>query len=86
MVCKRTFALAVLFASVTTAGFTQTPAPVFNPFQMRGSPQEEAACNPDARRHCKTAGDDELTVLRCLQANRTKISKACVKVLESHGQ
>jgi hypothetical protein len=54
----------------------------------RGTTQEEAACRRDVRKFCQdiptSAGS--LTFLRCLQENRSKISKACQNVLASHGQ
>jgi hypothetical protein len=55
-----------------------------NPF--RGTPEEEAACAPDASRFCKDAIPDTFRVLACLQENRQKIRKVCLKVLEDHGQ
>jgi len=55
---------------------------------LRGTSQEEAACRRDVRKFCQdiptTAGT--LSFLSCLKENRSKISKACQKVLESHGQ
>jgi Cysteine rich repeat len=52
----------------------------------QGTPQERAACAPDVRKFCKSANDDTMRVLACLQANRGKITSACNKVLVSHGQ
>jgi hypothetical protein len=67
---------------------SQRPAPLPNPFTelMRGTPEEQAACRPDANKHCRDAEPDPMRVLGCLQQNRTKLSKPCLKVLESHGQ
>jgi hypothetical protein len=64
------------------------PLPLPNPFQalFKGTPQEQAACAPDADKFCKAMGSDELRVLGCLQRNRQQISMACRRVLESHGQ
>jgi hypothetical protein len=53
---------------------------------QQGTPDERAACAPDVRKFCKSANDDTMRVLACLQANRGKISAACNKVLVSHGQ
>jgi hypothetical protein len=53
---------------------------------QQGTPQERAACGPDVRKFCKSAAEDTMRVLACLQANRGKISAACNKVLVSHGQ
>jgi hypothetical protein len=66
----------------------QQPPQLPNPFQglFKGTPQEQAACAPDADKFCKAMGSDELRVLGCLQRNRPQISAACRRVLESHGQ
>jgi hypothetical protein len=53
---------------------------------QQGTPQERAACAPDVRKFCKSANEDTMRVLACLQANRAKISAACNKVLVSNGQ
>ena len=54
--------------------------------QQQGTPQERAACAPAVRKFCKSANEDTMRVLACLQANRAKIGAACNKVLVSHGQ
>lgn len=51
-----------------------------------GTEEERAACSPDARKFCKTAGSEEMAVLFCLKENREKLSKACRKVLADNGQ
>jgi hypothetical protein len=49
-----------------------------------GTPQEQQACTRDAQRFCrKELGDD--TAQQCLQQNRTKLSRRCEKVFQSHG-
>ncbi|MGI8527273.1 MAG: cysteine rich repeat-containing protein [Pseudolabrys sp.] len=53
---------------------------------FQGTPQEQAACNPDATRYCVSALPDTFRVLACLQDHRKKLRKACLKVLEDHGQ
>jgi hypothetical protein len=58
--------------------------PIANIFQ--GTPQEQAACRPDATKMCREYLADNMRVLTCLQANRARISVACRTVLESHGQ
>ena len=55
-----------------------------NPFQ--GTPEEQAACAPDATSLCKDAIPDTFRVLACLKENRQRIRKVCLKVLEDHGQ
>jgi hypothetical protein len=83
MISWRTSACVALFlATGMTLVTAQTAAP--NPFQ--GTQQEQQACQRDAVRYCKDAMPDTFRVLACLQTNRTKISKACRAVLESHGQ
>ena len=54
--------------------------------QMNGTPEDRAACEPDARRYCKNAMPDNMRVLSCLQQNRRKISRACQAVLTKYGQ
>jgi hypothetical protein len=51
-----------------------------------GTPEEQAACAPDAHRFCKDEIPDNLRVLQCLKTERERISKACRVVLETHGQ
>jgi hypothetical protein len=84
----KTCALIVLTQILGTMAFAQDdklpgPQPV-NPFQ--GTPEEQAACAPDASRFCKDAIPDTFRVLGCLQENRQRIRKVCLKVLEDHGQ
>ena len=56
--------------------------------QAGGTPEEEAACRPDVRRFCHAipAGSPDGVFLACLQDHRAKLRKACLHVLESHGQ
>jgi Cysteine rich repeat len=51
-----------------------------------GTPQEQQACAPDARRLCSKVTQDEMTVLSCLVQQRTKLSQACRQVLVRYGQ
>ena len=53
---------------------------------QQGTPQERAACALAVRKFCKSANEDTMRVLACLQANRARIGAACNKVLVSHGQ
>jgi Cysteine rich repeat len=64
------------------------PLPLpFPPLPMpQGTPEERAACAPDVKKYCEAALPDTMRVLSCLQANRTRISGACNRVLVSHGQ
>lgn len=53
-----------------------------------GTAEEQAACRPDVVKFCKPtgSGNDEMAILFCLKENRTKLSKACLKVLADNGQ
>jgi hypothetical protein len=53
---------------------------------LQGTAEEQAACAPDSNKFCRDAIPDTLRVLACLQENRRKLRKACLKVLEDHGQ
>ena len=55
---------------------------------QQGTPQEQQACRRDSIKFCReeSSANDTFRVLACLKDNRAKISKACQKVLESHGQ
>jgi hypothetical protein len=81
-------ALAILIIGGVATAVAQQPVSPLNPFAhlFSGTPQEQAACHPDAVKLCKSVGTDEFRVLGCLQQNRSQISAACRKVLESHGQ
>lgn len=81
--------LAATFVFFASGALAQAPAPApFPPFPnlFQGTPEEQAACAPDSTRYCKAAEPDTFRVLACLQQNRAKISRACRRVLESHGQ
>ena len=55
--------------------------------QNRGTKQEQDACSRDVRRHCRPVMDQgDMVILSCLQQNRKKLSKGCLKVLSDHGQ
>lgn len=82
---------AILICSATGARAqapSKQPAPFPSPFQnmFQGTPEEQAACRPDSNKFCRDAEPDTFRVLACLQRNRLKISVACRRVLESHGQ
>jgi hypothetical protein len=45
------------------------------------------ACARDVSRLCRAhMGEGDQAVLACLQQNRSRLSKACEKVLTEHGQ
>ena len=54
---------------------------------FQGTPQEQAACRPDVRKFCHgiKSGASNSVYLSCLQANREKLSNACLTVLKNHG-
>jgi hypothetical protein len=51
-----------------------------------GTPQEQHACSRDASRFCRKQLGDDAAVQQCLQQNRQRLSSACQKVFQSHGQ
>ena len=84
-ICAILAGIQLLSTSAFAADDKKLPGPQpFNPFQ--GTPEEQAACAPDATRFCKDAIPDTLRVLSCLQDSRQRIRKVCLKVLEDHGQ
>jgi hypothetical protein len=50
-----------------------------------GTAQEQQACARDAQRFCRKQLGNDGAVQQCLQLNRTKLSKSCQKVFQSHG-
>jgi len=88
----KTAIYAIIFLILTIDGVVsaaeraqqQAPAPQGDLFS--GTPEEQAACSPDATKFCKDSIPDTFAVLACLQDNREKLRKDCLKVLEDHGQ
>jgi hypothetical protein len=83
--------LLTVFIAILTPALAQLPLPPLPlpipPLPMpEGTPEERAACAPDVQKYCEAAIPDTMRVLGCLQANRTRISTACNRVLVSHGQ
>ena len=78
MINWRATLLAVLIAASSS---------VFAEAAFQGTPQEQAACRPDVRRFCHAVkpSSGSGSYLSCLQANRTKLTKACRAVLTNHG-
>ena len=66
--------------SVVSTAFAQTDSPQ----PEMGTPEQRAACGPDVGRYCKSVKteDGPFAYLSCLQANRTKLRPACLKVIE----
>jgi len=80
----RKFVLALALLSSTSAAFAQQQQTIPG---RPGTAEEQAACNRDVQRHCRSLIDQgDFVILACLKENRTKISAACDKVLKNHGQ
>ena len=79
--------LAILIGSATCVS-AQGQKPPPNPFDalFQGTPEEQAACAPDSGKFCRALEPNQLAVLGCLQRNRAKLTVACRRVLERHGQ
>ena len=73
----------VVLAALTTA----LASTVVHAATLEGTPQEQAACRPDVRKFCHgiKSGASNSVYLSCLQANRKKLSNACLTVLKNHG-
>jgi Cysteine rich repeat len=79
--------LAVILLLTSTALAVETESsPSKNLFQFQGTPEEQAACKPDATKFCRHAIPDSFRVLACLQEHRNRLRKLCLQVLEAHGQ
>jgi hypothetical protein len=63
--------LATMFC--TTAAFAQ---------DNRGTPEQRAACTPDAFRLCSSHLPDPGSVEQCLRQNKSDLSNACRLVFE----
>ena len=86
----RTTAL-ILAASLmsTSVSFAQGLPPLPLPFpNFQGTPEEQRACRPDVVKMCKEylGQNDNTVVLRCLQANKVRLSAPCHGVLAHYGQ
>lgn len=85
-------AVLVLAASLlsASASFAQgPPLPLPLPFpNFQGTPEEQRACRPDVMKMCKDhlGQNDNAVVLRCLQANKVRLSGPCHGVLAHYGQ
>ena len=78
---RKSFFVAALLALSVSAGA------VAQQQQHGGTPEEQKACAHDVQKFCRAVMNDaDLTVLNCLQQNRSKLTKACDQVLVGHGQ
>jgi hypothetical protein len=78
--------LLALTGTAQAAGGQQTPPSSPGLFDFQGTPEEQAACSPDATKFCSDAIPDTFRVLACLQDHRKRLRKVCLQVLEIHGQ
>ena len=78
----------MMFGKVLLTAIFMVAVPAVSFAQNMGTPEEQAACRPDTRKFCTHLKADAgpFVFLACLQSNRAKLSKACLKVLESNGQ
>jgi Cysteine rich repeat len=77
---KLILVVTLLSLSVSTGAIAQQQ-------QRSGTPEEQKACARDVQKHCRSVmNEPDLTVLACLQENRSKLTPACNQVLVSHGQ
>ena len=53
---------------------------------QQGTPQEQRTCTRDASRFCRQQLGDDAAVQQCLRQHRQRLSSACQKVFQSHGQ
>ncbi|MDA9436667.1 hypothetical protein [Bradyrhizobium sp. CCBAU 51627] len=75
----------LLLATITLLSLGRlSTAPAFAQGHM-GTPQEQNACSRDASRLCRKDLGNDSAVQSCLQAHRTKLSRSCSKVFQSHG-
>jgi len=85
-------AVLVLTASLLSASAAVAqgpPLPLPLPFpNFQGTPEEQRACRPDVVKMCKDylGQNDNTIVLRCLQANKVRLSTPCHAVLAHYGQ
>jgi hypothetical protein len=79
-----------LLVACSPAAHAQTPAPLplpIPPFiDTRGTPEDQRACTPDARRLCREVIESDMAVLQCFQRQRERLSPACRAVLQKYGQ
>ncbi|EJW12093.1 hypothetical protein A33M_2397 [Rhodovulum sp. PH10] len=73
---------SVVFSSVAIAQ-PRFPSPIPN---SRGTADDQQACERDAKRLCKDYLGDDMAVLSCFQAKRSRLSPGCRGVLEKYGQ
>lgn len=78
---KLSFALVVIVSALPSLGLASAALAQGH----MGTPQEQKACAPDAKRFCRPQLGDDFAVQQCLMQNRSRLSKACSGVFQSHG-
>ncbi|WP_407159962.1 hypothetical protein [Bradyrhizobium sp. STM 3557] len=73
---KLSFALAVFLSALPSLVMAQG---------HMGTPEEQRACSRDAKRFCRQQLGDDNAVQQCLTQNRSRLSKSCSAVFQSHG-
>ncbi|MGM4902255.1 cysteine rich repeat-containing protein [Tardiphaga sp. 866_E4_N2_1] len=69
--------LIIPFLLIATSAFAQSGNTSAN----------QSACSRDVSRFCRAKmNDGDMVVLSCLKENRSKLSKACAKVLAENNQ
>jgi hypothetical protein len=74
MMARSLLLLGVALIALSSPGHAQQPPP-FPPFiDMRGTPEDQRACRPDAVALCRHLLDqnNSMVVLQCFLQNRTK--------------
>lgn len=73
---KLSFAFAVFLSTLPSLVMAQG---------HMGTSQEQKACSRDAKRFCRPQLGDDSAVQQCLMQNRSRLSKSCSGVFQSHG-
>jgi hypothetical protein len=85
MILAKLAFVAIVLMVCATPGVAQRPL-IPTPFDSRGTPEDQAACRPDARRLCREHVGNDMAVLACFQQNRAKLSEPCAAVLRRYGK
>ena len=85
MMLTRIGLVVLALVAGTSSSSAQLPLPVPG-IGGRGTPADQAACRPDARRLCREFVGNDMAVLSCFKQNRAKLSQPCRAVLERNGQ
>jgi hypothetical protein len=79
-------AVSAFAATAALAQGSRSPGSTTGQGGQQGTAQERAACRSDVRRYCRSAGEDTMAVLSCLQSHRAQLNRSCRTVLERNGQ